>query len=49
MSEKQLSKLVRESEKFLSKHKGHKVEAPWCADSFYFNSLVCDVLEGNFG
>jgi hypothetical protein len=44
MTEKHLSKLVRESENFLSKHKRHKVQAPRCADSFYFN-LWCVTCE----
>jgi hypothetical protein len=44
MTEKQPSQLARESAKFLSKHKGHRVEAPPCADSFYFN-LWCVTCE----
>jgi hypothetical protein len=44
MTEKHLSKLVRESQKFILKHKGHKVEAPRCADCFYF-SLWCVTCE----
>jgi hypothetical protein len=43
-NESRRSKLVRETKKFLSEHKGHKVEAPPCADSFYFN-LWCVTCE----
>jgi hypothetical protein len=44
MAEKELSQLVRKSEGFLLKHQGHQVEAPRCADSFYFN-LWCVTCE----
>ena len=44
MNKSQRSNLVRKSEKFLLKHKGHKIEAPRCVDSFYFN-LWCVTCE----
>jgi hypothetical protein len=44
MNESRRSKVVKEIEKFLLKHKGHTVEVPPCADPFYFN-LWCVTCE----